>query len=225
VVTARRPSTVIFDVVETLLSLQPVGDALEAAGGPPNGLQLCFARLLRDGFALTMSGHRASFASIAAGAVRSVVPDIDDDAVNQVLAAFSALPAHPDAAPALARLASAGTRIAALTNGAAATTGALLAASGLHRYVSEVISVEEVGPWKPAPAPYLHAAATLAVAPTDLALVAVHSWDIHGARAAGLTTGWASRLERTRPPTFDQADVSGSDLIEVTDGLLALPER
>ncbi len=223
--TARRPSVVVFDVVETLFSLQPVGDALEAAGGPAGGLELCFARLLRDGFAMTMAGRPASFAAVAAGAVRSVVPDIVDEAADRVLAAFSALPAHPDAAPALARVASDGTRMAALTNGAASTTRTLLAASGLDRYLSEVISAEEVGPWKPAPAPYLHAAATLAVAPADLALVAVHSWDIHGARAAGLTTGWASRLEQNRPPSFDQADVSGSDLIEVVDRLLSLPDR
>jgi len=224
-VKAHRPSTVLFDVVETLFSLQPVGDALAAAGGPPTGLELCFARLLRDGLAVTLAGRPASFAAVAAGAVRSVLPDIDDDALDQVLAAFSALPAHPDAAPALARLASSGVRAAALTNGAAATTRTLLAATGLDRYLSEVISVDEVGPWKPAPAPYLHAAATLGVAPRDLALVAVHSWDIHGARAAGLTTGWATRLERTRPPIFDQADVSGNDLIEVVDRLLALPSR
>ncbi len=98
--TARRPSVVVFDVVETLFSLQPVGDALEAAGGPAGGLELCFARLLRDGFAMTMAGRPASFAAVAAGAVRSVVPDIVDEAADRVLAAFSALPAHPDAAPA-----------------------------------------------------------------------------------------------------------------------------
>lgn len=36
----------------------------------------------------------------------------------------------------------------------------------------------------------------------DVALVAVHSWDVHGARRAGLTTGWCSRIEGAFPSIF-----------------------
>lgn len=45
----------------------------------------------------------------------------------------------------------------------------------------------------------------------------------NGARAAGLTTGWASRRERHYPDIFGAADVEGADLVEVLAGLLALP--
>ena len=54
-------------------------------------------------------------------------------------------------------------------------------------------------------------------------MVAAHAWDVHGARRAGLVTGWTSRLEGTFAPTFERADVMGDDLVEVVDGLLALP--
>jgi 2-haloacid dehalogenase len=53
--------------------------------------------------------------------------------------------------------------------------------------------------------------------------VAVHAWDCHGAKRAGLTTGWASRLEGGYGGLFAPADVTGADLAEVADGLLALP--
>jgi 2-haloacid dehalogenase len=53
-----------------------------------------------------------------------------------------------------------------------------------------------------------------------MALVAAHSWDIHGARRAGLTTGWVSRLEGQPPAVFDRADVSGPDLVTVVSALL-----
>lgn len=39
----------------------------------------------------------------------------------------------------------------------------------------------------------------------------------------GLSTGWASRLEGTGSPVFTPPDIVGGDLVEVIDGLLALP--
>jgi 2-haloacid dehalogenase len=54
-------------------------------------------------------------------------------------------------------------------------------------------------------------------------MVAVHASDTHGARRAGLTTGWASRREGARSPVFDPPDVVGRDLVEVVEGLLNLP--
>ncbi len=53
--------------------------------------------------------------------------------------------------------------------------------------------------------------------------MAVHSWDVHGAARAGLTTGWCSRREGRPVAGLQPADVSGDDLVEVVEGLLALP--
>jgi 2-haloacid dehalogenase len=100
----------------------------------------------------------------------------------------------------------------------------LLARNGLDTLVTRVISVDEVRTWKPAPAPYLHAAGVLGVEPHRLALVAAHAWDVHGARRAGLLGGWVSRLEGSFPATFDPPDVTGADLVEVVEHLLALPD-
>lgn len=57
-----------------------------------------------------------------------------------------------------------------------------------------------------------------------MALVAVHAWDIHGARRAGLLAGWVSRLEGHRSDLFDPPTVSGPDLVTVVRELLALGE-
>ena len=140
-----------------------------------------------------------------------------------MLSAFASLAPHGDARAALERLAGEAVPVAALANGSAETIGGLLRAAGLEGLVDRVISVDEVGVWKPAPTPYLHAASTLGVEPRELALVAVHAWDVHGAVRAGLVGGWVSRLEGTYPPTFDPPDVTGAYLVEVVDGLLALP--
>lgn len=218
--TAHRPDVVAFDVVETLVSLAPVEDALRPLGVP---LPLFFTRLLRDGFGLAASGDHQPFRAVATSALRSLAPGSDDAERRAVLEAFSRLPAHPDAAPAIGRLVAAGLRVVTLTNGGADTTERLLASAGLDRHVDRVISVDEAGRWKPAAEPYLHAASLLGRRPADVALVAVHSWDVHGARRAGLVTGWCSRSEGTFAEVFEPPDVTGPDLVTVADGLLRLP--
>jgi 2-haloacid dehalogenase len=206
----------------TLVSLDAVAVALEDHGLGPDAVERLFTRLLRDGFALAASGAYRPFRDVADGALAAVAPALAASQREVVLAAFSRLDAYPDARPALERLRGAGLAVAALTNGAAATTTALLARTGLDALVPRVISIDEVQAWKPAPAPYRHAADVLGVQPRRLALVAVHSWDVHGAHRAGLVTGWASRREDVFPAVFDPPDVSGADLVEVADRLLDL---
>jgi FMN phosphatase YigB (HAD superfamily) len=73
--------------------------------------------------------------------------------------------------------------VAVLTNGSADNAGRLLRASGLAGLADPELSVEAVRAWKPAPAPYRHAARELGVAPERLMLVAAHPWDCAGATA------------------------------------------
>lgn len=219
--TRSRPLVVAFDAVETLFSLDPVRSALEELGAGPRGLDLFFARLLRDGFALAAAGDYRPFREVATGALRFALPEPSDEAVARVLGAFEELPAHPDAAPALARLAAAGLRVIVLTNGGEAETKVLLQRTGLDTHVEVVVGAEGAGRWKPAPGAYRHTAEVVRTDPSRLALVAVHSWDVHGARRAGLMTGWASRLEGRLPEVFDPPHVCGRDLVEVADALIA----
>lgn len=51
--------------------------------------------------------------------------------------------------------------------------------------------------------------------------MAVHSWDIHGAHATGMVTGWCSRLEGTFPDIYNKPDLIGPDLVTVSSALLA----
>jgi 2-haloacid dehalogenase len=219
---ARRPRAVAFDVIETLFSLEPVRERLVGLGAPAHALELWFARMLRDAFAVTAAGGYVPFRALASATLHGLQGAAREGDVESVLAATGELDPHPDAEAALRRLHDAGVGVYTLTNGGAENTEKLLAGAELDRYVDHVISVEDVRVWKPAPLPYRHAAEVAGVATAELALVAVHSWDVHGAKRAGLTTGWASRLERTVPAIFDAPDVAGSDLVAVADGLLAL---
>lgn len=204
--------------------LEPLRRRIVEAGQPGQVLELWFARLLRDAFALVASGGYRPFGEIAASALSSATDhSLSDEAGQRIVAGFAELEPHADVEPALRRARDSGAHVVTLTNGSAQTTGALLQRAGLDRYVERTLSVDDVRRWKPAPEVYRLPARTYDVAPDRVALVAAHGWDTHGAHQAGLVTGWVSRLEHRFPDIFDRPDVSGDDLGAVVDGLLALP--
>lgn len=86
--------------------------------------------------------------------------------------------------------------------------------------MARVFSIDEVDRWKPFPEPYLHAAAELGLRPGQLAMVAVHAWDVNGAKQAGLITGWGDRLEGRWNSAMAPPDITGSSLLQVVEGLL-----
>ncbi|GAA5128945.1 haloacid dehalogenase type II [Haloechinothrix salitolerans] len=220
-----RPSVVAFDVVETLMALEPLASRFADIGLSETTLRRWFDRLIRDGMALTLAGDYLPFPELASEALHGISErDLDEASVRHVLEGFAELPAHPDAEPAMRELADAGVEMVCLSNGAARTTDDFVARTGLDPYISQVISVAEVERWKPAREVYEHALHRIGAPADRVALVAVHAWDCHGASKVGLTTGWASRLERVHPRAFAQPDVTGTDLVDVARGLLALPQ-
>lgn len=219
-----RPEVVAFDVVETLFALDPVRDRMKEVGLAAGAMPLWFAGFLRDAFALDAAGTYAPFKEIAAAtlAVAMANDGIEptEAKVAHVIGAFAELPAHPDVRPALEKLRAANVRIVTLTNGSAENTRQLLERAGLSGHVEKVISIDEVKRWKPAPEVYRHAASSVGVAPGRMALVAAHAWDVHGAKRAGLATGWVVRKDKVVSRAVAPPDWTGSTLVEVVARLL-----
>jgi 2-haloacid dehalogenase len=219
----RRPAVVAFDVIETLASLEPLRDRLVKAGQTPGLLEAWYTRTLRDGMALSATGDYLAFSDVAEAALRGLTHyTISDEQVAHVMAGFGELPAFPDALPALRRLSEAGLPVACLTNGSADFTSAFVERAGLAPWVDRVISVAEVFRWKPAGVVYLYAAEVMGVSPENMALVAAHDWDCHGAKRAGLITGWVSRKSGGFGAPFAPPDLTGDDLTDVAAKLLDL---
>ena len=220
---SRRPAVVAFDVIETLMSLEPLRDRLAAAGQPAGLLEAWYTRTLRDGMALSATGDYTPFNDVAEAALRGLTGyTISDEQVARVMAGLGELPAFPDALPAVRRLTEAGLPVVCLTNGTAELASSFVERTGLGPWVERVISVGEVYRWKPAGVVYLYAAEVMGVAPAQMALVAAHDWDCHGAKRAGLITGWVSRKSGGFGAPFAPPDVTGEDLTEVAARLLAL---
>ncbi|MFC5929943.1 haloacid dehalogenase type II [Cryobacterium melibiosiphilum] len=221
-----RPRVILFDVNETLSDMAPLADRFTAVGAPAHLAALWFSGVLRDGFALTAAGSPASFGEIATDSLRRQFSELPsrrgaDEAVAHVMTGFGALELHPDVAAGLASLAEAGLRLATLSNGAARVAETLLGAAGVRDAFERVLSVDDAPAWKPAPGAYEYAVGTLAVAPSDVMLVAVHPWDIHGAARAGLQTAWLNRAGSAYPGYFAQPTVSIRSLTDLVGSLPA----
>jgi 2-haloacid dehalogenase len=218
-----RPDVVAFDVNETLLDLAPVRAALVEQGEPEHLLTTVFARTLLTGFAAATAGTWCSFRA-AFEASLAQVTELTAAQRSTVADAFLELSPHPDVEPALRRLREAGVRAITLTHGAAGVAEAGLARGGLTALVERTLTAESIRAWKPNREAYLWAAGVCDVAPDRMALVAAHSWDVLGARRAGLTAAFTSaRSERVYADVFEPPHVQGASLVEVVDALLALP--
>jgi 2-haloacid dehalogenase len=114
-----------------------------------------------------------------------------------------------------------GRRIAAVTNSAAPTARAGLGRAGLLDRIDDVVSVTEVGRFKPHPEVYAHALRRLGAQAETTWFVAGHWWDTTGAGRAGLRTAWVAREEGELTGSADPPDVRAADLREAAAAIVA----
>jgi len=112
-------------------------------------------------------------------------------------------------------LAAAGHRVGVLTNSARAGAEASLEHAGLREAMAFVVSAEEVRAYKPDGRVYARLLESTGADADDAWLVAAHWWDVMGARAAGMRTGWVAHKERRLSATAGRPDVTGDDLLAV----------
>lgn len=212
-----RPSVIVFDVNETLSDMAPMASRFTEVGAPGSLATVWFAAVLRDGFALTAAGGKEPFARLARGALDPVLAGVSlnrpaPEAVGYILAGLSDLSVHPDVTDGVHLLREGGLRLVTLSNGSADVARNLLTTAGIHGEFEHLLSVEDAPAWKPAPAAYAYAARACSVPVTQMLLVAVHPWDIHGAHHAGMRTGWITRGLAPYPGYFAAPDLQAPDL-------------
>jgi 2-haloacid dehalogenase len=140
---------------------------------------------------------------------------------ERLLEAYDRLEAHPDAAPALERLRAAGLRTAVLSNGTPRMLAAGTLNAGLAALLDQVLSVEEVGVFKPDERVYRLASDRLGLWPGELVFVSSNGWDVHGAKVAGLRVAWCNRSRQPRERLPGPPDAEVASLAELP-GLLGL---
>ncbi len=120
---------------------------------------------------------------------------------------YGRLGAYPDAAEALQRIRRAGLKAAVLSNGAPRMLASAARSAGLDGLLDLVLSVEEVGVYKPHPSVYRLACDRLGAWPAEIVFVSANGWDAWGAKAAGLRVAWCNRGGQPRERLGEGPDV------------------
>ena len=214
----------VFDVNETLLDLGALDPQFERVFGDASTRQAWFGQFLTSWLTAMVTGVYQEFGTIGGTALEMIAErqgvELSDEDKGQILSGMQELPPHPEVEENLARLRNAGIRLAALTNSTQQVADAQIDNSGLREYFEQVLSADTVKRLKPAPEPYRMAAESLGVEIGQVRLVAAHAWDVAGALQAGCAAAFVARPGMVLNPLFERPGVVGSNLREVTDGIV-----
>ena len=106
---------------------------------------------------------------------------------------YLTLDAFPEVPDVLKRLKQAGLRTAILSNGSPKMLDAAVKAAGLRPLLDAVLSVEEVGVYKPHPKVYQLAVDRLGAPAAAIAFQSSNAWDAYAASAFGMQVVWCNR--------------------------------
>jgi 2-haloacid dehalogenase len=111
---------------------------------------------------------------------------------------YLTLEVFPEVPEMLRRLKAAGLSTAILSNGAPAMLRAAVEGAGIGPLLDAVLSVEEVGVFKPHPKVYRLAVERLGLAAGAIAFQSSNAWDAHAASAFGMRVVWCNRYRQRR---------------------------
>lgn len=107
---------------------------------------------------------------------------------------YLSISAYPEVPAMLAALKAKGIKLAILSNGSPAMLAAAAGNSGIAQFFDAMLSVEEVGVYKPHPEVYGLAPRRLGVPKERICFLSSNGWDACSAKAFGFKVLWCNRF-------------------------------
>lgn len=131
---------------------------------------------------------------------------------DRLMELYLRLSTYPEVPVMLNELRGRGKKLAILSNGSPAMLAAVVRNAALENVFDAVLSVEEVGVFKPHPSVYALAAQRLTVAPDRICFLSSNGWDAHSAKAFGFRVLWCNRFGQPAERIPDTPDGEITDL-------------
>jgi 2-haloacid dehalogenase len=216
---------IVFDVNETLLDLETMEPTFARIFNDKNAMRLWFANLILYSAALTVAGSYVPFTDIG-GAVMKMMADtkgikVTDADKKELTDKFSAMPPHAEVPAALRKLRSAGFRLFTLTDNLLEVQTRQLTHGGIVDLFERRFSADGVKHHKPSREAYGYAEKELGTKPSDMCLIACHTWDTLGAVAAGWEAALIKRPGNDLLGVGPQPHIVGDSLDDVANQLIA----
>jgi len=214
---------VVFDLNGTLVDPSVMAAAIGDSAADEELVIGAIDDAVAQAMVATLTGVETPFKELfAAGMRRRIVlsgrtPDLADAALDLM----GSMPAYLEAPAALERLRGEGLHLAVLSQSAVESADAVLRFAGLRDRLELVMSAQEARAFKPDPRPYRMALERTGADAGEVCFVAVHWWDVAGAKRVGMRTAWVARRERLLLESVPPPDVQGRDLSEVAEAIVA----
>jgi 2-haloacid dehalogenase len=216
---------IVFDVNETLLDLETMSTTFERIFDDESAMRLWFANFIMYSAALTVAGEYVPFTDIGAAVMKMLADTrgitIKDTDKQELTERFSTMPPHPEVPAALRKLRDAGFRLFTLTDNLLEIQSRQLEHAGIVDLFERRFSADGVKRHKPAREAYAYVERELQAKPSQLCLIACHTWDTLGARAAGWEAALIRRVGNDVLGVGPQPQIVGDDLNDVADQLIA----
>ena len=216
---------IVFDVNETLLDLTTMEPTFERIFRDKGAMRLWFANLIMYSAALTVAGCYVPFTDIGSAVMKMLADtrgiEIQDADRKELVEKFSTMPPYPEVPGALRKLRAAGFRLFTLTDNLPEVQTRQLEHGGIVDFFERRFSADGVKHHKPSPQAYGYVARELGVEPSQLCLIACHTWDTLGAVAAGWKAALIKRIGNDVLGVGPQPQIIGASLDDVADQLIA----
>lgn len=141
---------------------------------------------------------------------------VDDSVLrNDLVHAYLTLDCYPEVPEVLKTLKDAGMQTAILSNGSPRMLEAAVESSGLTDLLDAVLSVDELGIYKPAPEVYQLVLDRLAVGRAQVSFQSSNAWDAAAAATFGFRVAWCNRFGQAKERLPDAPDAEINTLSEL----------
>src|SRR3984957_2076926 len=222
---------IVFDVNETVLDLGTMEPTFQRIFDDKGAMRLWFANLILYSAALTVAGVYVPFTDIGAAVMKMLADTrgikITDNDKKELTDKFSTMPPYSEVPAALRKLRDAGFRLFCLTDNLLEVQTRQLTQGGIVDLFERRFSADGVKHHKPSRQAYAYVEKELVATPSQLCLIACHTWDTLGAVAAGWEAALIKRVGNDVLGVGPQPQIVGDNLNDVADQLIARhsPER
>jgi 2-haloacid dehalogenase len=192
------PEACVFDAYGTLFDYaSAVARCGAVLGGKREALNsLWREKQLQYTWLRSLEGEHADFWQVTGDALDFALESLGLDASalrERLMDSYLSLDAFPEVPGVLKRLKEKGIKTAILSNGSHEMLGAAVSNARIGPFLDAVLSVEEVGVYKPHPKVYRLAVDRLGVEPQAISFQSSNAWDAWAASAFGMRVVWCNR--------------------------------
>ena len=205
----------VFDAYGTLFDYSAAAARHGAALGDKAAplAELWRLKQLQYTWLRSLMGRYAGFWQVTGDALDYAMAalDIEDEELRAgLMDAYRTLDAYPEVPETLATLRAHGLKCAILSNGEPGMLESAVAAAGITDSLDAVLSVDEVGIYKPHPSVYQLAVDRLGVPAAAVSFQSSNAWDANGAAAFGFRVAWCNRFGQgpERVPEVPDAEIT-----------------